>query len=63
MAHPILDDSKTWTWLLENKLRDLKDFINRHPKQIELERIVRRSHGGSIIGSTWLIIHNSGGTS
>ena len=41
-AHPILDNSKTWTWLLEHKPPELKKFISEHPQQFELEYAVRR---------------------
>lgn len=42
MAHPVIDDSKTWTYLLEHKPPALRGFINNHPQQFELEREVRK---------------------
>lgn len=41
-AHPVLDNSKTWTYLLEHKPRDLKEFISGSPQQFDLEYAVRR---------------------
>lgn len=41
-AHPVLDNSKTWTWLLEHKPRELREYISNSPQQVELEYAVRR---------------------
>lgn len=41
-AHPVLDNSKTWTYLLEHKPRELKEFISNSSQQFDLEYAVRR---------------------